>query len=116
MLTTIRMSSLVYLTEPVECPPTLPVPAASESAADMMEMNENQNTLGSNMGQTFAAFSAFWTIAREIIPWYRPNSGPQVVPLAFALSKYQKLLTWADSLSQSMARGEHSPAHVVVFQ
>lgn len=40
----------------------------------------------------------------------------QRVPLAFAEAKYQRLLAWTDTLAMGMARGEYSPAHVLIFQ
>jgi hypothetical protein len=38
------------------------------------------------------------------------------VPLAFAESKYQKLLSWSDTVNTDMSRGIHNTDHVVILQ
>lgn len=71
------------------------------------------------MGATFTALCEFWEIAREVASVYFIPGGAPVkdrVPLAFAESRYQRLLRWSDSLAPSMARGDHSVAHVILFQ
>ncbi len=42
--------------------------------------------------------------------------GPAKVPFSFAESKYNKLLSWIDTLSQEMAYGQQCPPHVIIFQ
>jgi hypothetical protein len=37
------------------------------------------------------------------------------VPLSFAESKYQSLLSWSDSLLPDMVHSEQSPVHVLFF-
>jgi hypothetical protein len=100
-ITSVRLSSMRYLTSPTSYPPTLSAPGMMERISDPT---------------TFAALCEFWEIVREILQIYRPEESPLNVSLAFALSKYHKLLIWADSLSTAITRNEHSPAHVLVFQ
>ena len=60
-----------------------------------------------------------WAIAQEVAVVYVTHSDRSIshrVPLAFAEAKYQKLLSWMDSVKADMVRGDHSPAHVVMFQ
>jgi hypothetical protein len=47
---------------------------------------------------------------------YRTLAGREQVALAFVLSKYHKLLSLADNLSNKMVRGQNNPCHVLVFQ
>lgn len=71
------------------------------------------------MGRTFTALCEFWKIAREVASVYFARGVAPLkdrVPLAFAESRYQKLLGWADQLAPEMARGGHSTAHVILFQ
>ena len=71
------------------------------------------------MGRTFTALCEFWKIAREVASVFFVNGAPPLkdrVPLAFAESKYQKLLDLADQLAPEMARGDHNADHVLLFQ
>lgn len=71
------------------------------------------------MGHTFTAICKLWSITQEVIALYNGSSKTHLskkVPLSFAEEKYQKLLSWADTLTQELARNEESPAHVRIFQ
>jgi hypothetical protein len=68
------------------------------------------------MGDTFMALSGFWVIMSEIFHLYRGPKAPRYITLAFALSKYEKLLRWTGKLPESMVRGKDTLAHVFIFQ
>jgi hypothetical protein len=71
------------------------------------------------MGQTFPTLCTLWVMLHEIdIVYTIKDSTPlmQRVPLAFAESKYQKLLVQADTLGPEMCRHEQTPSHVFFFQ
>jgi hypothetical protein len=61
----------------------------------------------------------FWTIVQEIdAVYFLKDSTPLVerVSLAFAESKYRRLLAWASELPQNMMRNESSTSDVLFFQ
>jgi hypothetical protein len=60
-----------------------------------------------------------WSITQEVVALFngsRKTHLSKKVPLSFAEEKYQKLFSLADTLSKELARNEHSPAHVRIFQ
>jgi len=70
------------------------------------------------MGHTFTSLCKLWTILQEILAVYAVHDGRPLherVPLAFAESKFQRLLSWADALVLDMARAPQRPGHVLVF-
>jgi hypothetical protein len=72
-----------------------------------------------HIGQTFPALCNLWVMAQEIATVYTVREKESLqdrVSLAFAESKYQKLLAWADSLDTNMLRNELNSAPVLFFQ
>ncbi|KAH8658318.1 hypothetical protein BX600DRAFT_514817 [Xylariales sp. PMI_506] len=108
---------------PFELPPMFPIPGDdSDLVGDaIMHMQWPPRPIpSSSAGQTFVAVCKFWTIMQEIGVVYfahrsSPTSSPAKVPLSFAESKYQKLLEFASSLTEGMARRDHIPDHIVAF-
>ncbi|KAI1841232.1 hypothetical protein JX266_012544 [Neoarthrinium moseri] len=95
---------------------TLPIPGAVTAALDG---NTRLEPLPPYMGRTFPAICGLFRIVQEVAVVYvkrddaRPS--PVRVPLAFAEAKYQKLLAWSNTLQAEVVRGEHTPAHVMIF-
>ena len=110
------MQTAFYLAVATEYPPALPIPSRYEEAEDESDTVSIQQPLAADGNQTFAAFCSFWTIVSEVLFIYRNTEAPQANSLAFAESKFFKLLSWAENLPVSMTHGEHNPAHVVVLQ
>lgn len=108
--------------DPIEFPPVLPIPGKLTRQSGTSNASKHIwpfHPLPSYMGETFPVLSQFWVIVQEIeIIYNLKDSRPLVerVPPAFAESKYQKLLAWADTLSPDMELGEHSFSHVFVLQ
>ncbi|KAL0935486.1 N-terminal fungal transcription regulatory domain-containing protein (zinc finger protein) [Colletotrichum truncatum] len=70
------------------------------------------------MGSTFPSMCKLFTIAQEVgMMYFVPSDTPlkDRVPLSFAEAKYQKLLSWMDTLKSDMAREQNSPDHLVMF-
>ena len=107
---------LFYMAAPTEYPPTVPIPGEHEQMEDGDNAVDGQQLSAANSGQTFSALCTLWTVASESLLVSRNVESPQANSLMFAQSKYSTLLSWAENLSISMVRSEHSPAHVVVFQ
>jgi hypothetical protein len=106
--------------EPIEFAPVLPIPGDHDrqTKAPLM-LFWPSHPLPSYMGQTFPSLGRIWVILQEIDTVYTlKDMTPLVdrVPLAFAESKYKKLLSWADTLGPEMHRSDHSPSHVYFFQ
>ena len=71
------------------------------------------------MGQTLPSLSKLSTILQDIHALYLARDAVPLmerVPLAFAESKYQRLLSWADTLPTELTLRDHSPAHVYFLQ
>jgi len=110
------MQSLFWAVEQPKYPPTLPIPGQSAiKEKDGVQVGP-ESRLPSSEKSTFSAFCEFWAIAAEVSVVYRDDQGHNKASLAFALGKFQKLLSWADVLPQLMARNNTTPGHVLVFQ
>ena len=111
---------MLFHEDPIRLPPSLPIPgdvkpAGTDSSIPLWP----PHTLPGYMGQTFTFLSKFCTIIQEIqATYFGGDKFPlaEKVSLAFAEAKYQKLLSWADTLSTEVARGNHSSAHVFILQ
>lgn len=71
------------------------------------------------MGHTFASICRLWVIVQEILAVsLSAREGPmhERIPLAFAESKYQKMLVLADTLEETIALEDHSQPHILIFQ
>ncbi|KAK5994307.1 hypothetical protein PT974_04780 [Cladobotryum mycophilum] len=70
------------------------------------------------MGRSFTVTCQFLTIVQEVALLYFSQDVTPVsdrVPLSFAEAKYQKLLSWSDTLSGDLAWHENCAAHLIIF-
>lgn len=109
-----------YQDEAIMYPPLAPIPGTyREDGITKSGVQWPSHPLPLYMGKTFTALCEFWTVVQKVAAVYFARNGTsliQRVSLAFAESKYQKLLDWADALRAEMARNELSPEHVILFQ
>jgi hypothetical protein len=71
------------------------------------------------MGDVFTPLCQLWSIAQEVIAVYSPQKVKEMgkwASVAFAESKYQKLLKWLDTLPSEMQRTGHEEDHVILLQ
>ena len=114
-----RYRNAYFPDKPIEFPPVLPIPGDVSRKTNSSMFLWPPHTLPIYMGQTFPTLSKLWVIIQEIESVYTlTDSTPLVdrVSLAFAESKYQKLLAWADTILPQMLRGEHNSSHTLFFQ
>lgn len=105
--------------KPIEHPPAYPIPGHS----DIHTPNPRPPFWPTHqspvyMGHTFSALSGFCILTQEIyLVYYCVDGESEGSPpsLAFAESKFQALLSWADTLPMELACGNHSPAHTYLL-
>lgn len=104
---------------PAPYPPILPVPGRHISGgAGVSEQTWPAHPLPPYMKYAFPAICQFWEIIKEVMTVYLAQADGSVmarVPLAFAESKYRRLLSWADTLAKDLARGKQGLGHIMVF-
>lgn len=111
------MHAMYFHEVPILHPPNFP-PPANDRDASATEKGPPL-TMNSYISCTFTALCGFWPIVQEIAAVrHSPKGGrlSQDISLAFAESRFQKLLDWSDTLSTEMAPREDSPNHVLLFQ
>jgi hypothetical protein len=111
------LHSFYFRDPPILHSPVLPIPG--QRSQEAKDIGSSMAALPKYMGQTFSTFCQFWTLAQEMAVLYLGQDERTLaerVPLAFAESKYQKLLAWTNTVAESMALNDHSPAHVMIFQ
>ena len=103
-------------------PPVLPTPGDTDVLWPINGTSGNPawqpQPLPDYMGSTLTHLSRLCVIVQEIQIMYRCNTDtpiPERTSLAFAESKYQKLLQWSDTLPKSMTYNEKSESHIFVF-
>jgi hypothetical protein len=110
----------MYGGKPVPYPPVLPLPGKSDRGIPgLSDIQWPAHPLPDYMGGTFLVMCELWSIVQQVLAMYnapRDGSLAEKVPLAFAEEKYQKLLSWADSLARELERKSHSLLHVLIFQ
>lgn len=68
---------------------------------------------------TFTALCGLWPLVQEIATVRHSTEGGRLshnISLAFAESRFQKLLDWSDTLSADIAPRQDNPNHVLLFQ
>ena len=111
------MQSILYIVEPPEYPPTLPIPGRlADRPPEGNPPLHTQSILSHELHQNFVSLSTLWTIASKALSLYHHRDGPDAVPPAFALSIYEELLTLADSLPMSMKSAEDNLPQTTSFQ
>lgn len=70
------------------------------------------------MGETFTQYCILLPINRGILSAYLDDESPptQIVSLAFAEERYQRLLEWADQLPATHALSGDMPHHAAILQ
>ncbi|KAF2117392.1 hypothetical protein BDV96DRAFT_572001 [Lophiotrema nucula] len=113
------MHALYYVCSPTQYPPRLQAPGGRIEHVDQDDIEDTvQHSPDDDdaFQQIFGLFCSIWRILAEILFTYR-NTGHNV-PLAFALSRYHRLLVLADDLVECTTRKERNmapPACVLVF-
>ncbi|KAK8034192.1 hypothetical protein PG993_009187 [Apiospora rasikravindrae] len=115
----LTIHAIFYQIEPIEHPPAFPIPGHG----DLHTPNPRPpfwppNQLPAYMGHTFSALSRFCIITHELyLVYYCAEGDSDASPpsLAFAETKFQSLLSWADTLPKELACGNHSPAHTYLL-
>ena len=110
------MQCIVHVTDAPEYPPNLPIPERLEEGRDERDRTETHLMLPPELHQLSSALCAFWAIVCDWLLVYHHADGPKAASPAFALSMYQRLLSWADGLSSSIAVGEDNLPQVTTFQ
>lgn len=111
--------SQFHVVEPIKHPPTMPLP--EELRADQaVQPDHEEETVSispalAEIQQAQSIFCRLWIIMNEILLIYR-DSEIGAMSLAFALSKYHKLLALVDTLPKSMVRQDKTPHWVLIFQ
>ncbi|KAK7935942.1 conidial development fluffy [Apiospora marii] len=115
----LTIHAIFYALKPIEHPPPFPIPGdADKNAPNPRPPFWPPHQLPDYMGQTFSALSRFCILTQEMYLVYYCNDGdPDGSPpsLAFAESKFQALLSWADTLPEELACGDDSPAHTYLL-
>lgn len=111
--------STFFPDKPIEFPPLLPIPGEAIRLTGSSKIVWPPHPLPVYGGQTCPTLSKLWVIIQEIESIYTLTDRTPLadrVTLAFAESKYQELLAWADTVLPHMLRGEQNSSHVLFFQ
>lgn len=103
----------------VEAPeylPAFPIPGEPRNKGVAGGWPEVPSTLIVNSNRTFASFCALWKIAAQSLAFFRRKQASNSASIAFALSRYEELLSIVDGLSGYMTSDLDSQPHVLVFQ
>jgi hypothetical protein len=116
-----RFRNGYFPAKPIKFPPTLPIPGDPIRLTDSYPVSWPPHPAPEYMRQTFTTLCKFWIIIQEIDSVYLSNNITSTslvhrVSLAFAESKYRRLLAWASELPQQMIRNESSTYDVLLFQ
>jgi len=110
------MQSIFYIVKPPEYPPALPIPGRlADRQVEGHIRPDAHSILSRELHDSFATLCRFWAIASEAMTLYHHSDGPEVVPPAFAMSMYYKLLALADSVSPSIRSGEDNLPQTTAF-
>ncbi|CAO2648429.1 Nn.00g076960.m01.CDS01 [Neocucurbitaria sp. VM-36] len=107
-----------YQKPPISYPPKLPMSAelnmdhslAYKTRCESMAPREKLAALNTGL----ATFSKLYMVVNQVYLIYR-DQGSSGVSLAFALSKYSKLLRLADDLPPTMVRSMRTANHALIF-
>lgn len=83
---------------------------------DVSEECSSSSSTHHSYDAMYASFCSLWTILSEVLFIYRSSERPGAATLAFAYSKYGRLLALADRLPNGMGRQEHASLCVLFFQ
>ncbi|KAK8022433.1 hypothetical protein PG993_013200 [Apiospora rasikravindrae] len=118
----LSLRTFFYEAKPIDYPPILPIPGEhhdSSRRATTPTLDWPAHSLPTWMGCAFPALCTLWALAQEIAAVYSTNREQPLckrVSLAFAESKYTKLLEWAATLRPELQRREHNtPIDTLLF-
>ncbi|KAK8099938.1 hypothetical protein PG999_010312 [Apiospora kogelbergensis] len=111
----LAINAAFYSIEPIEYAPMFPIPGNRncDKSNPSPPFWPSHKSLA-YMGHTFSALSNLCVLTQEIYAVYHRAEGDlnAVQPsLAFAETKFQALLSWADTVPKELACGNNSPAH-----
>ena len=110
---------MFYPLEPIQYPPTLPVPIALRSDEDWPGVSRHPYPPSRHTSKTFPVACRLMVIAQEVNAVYSACKGDPVmerVPLAFLEAKYQKILACIDTLKNDVVQAADAPLYILVFQ
>ena len=102
-----------------------PVPGRNneDTLAERSAVHWPRHFIPDYAGKTFQSLCELWTIIQEVAAVYFSEQGNEVnaqtrIPLAFVEAKYQKILSFTDSLPPEMSSVGQKvmPDHVLAFQ
>ncbi|KAK8076322.1 hypothetical protein PG994_003594 [Apiospora phragmitis] len=116
----LSMHTLFYEEQAIEYPPILPIPGEHHENRRGTAVNYDwpAHSLPHWMGCAFPALCTLWALAQEIAAVYsidRQKPLAERVSLAFAESKYTKLLEWAATLGPELQRLEQGTSSNTLF-
>ena len=111
--------SRFYVTSPILFPPKLPLPGTIRSNGKGEHSSEPESATHvkthNHLDLVLATFSGLYVILNEVYLLYRVDEGKNM-SLAFALSKYSRLLRLADALPEKLSREKRTPHYALMFQ
>lgn len=114
----IRFLTRLYLVPPVSSPPQLSLPGMCNGDNAPVKSSALQSDVEDDalveLDRVLACISKFWLVMNQVFLVYRDSANP-VGSLAFALSKYSKILRLADKLPKSLRRERSSTNHALIF-
>ncbi|KAM0553108.1 hypothetical protein ACHAPJ_007656 [Fusarium lateritium] len=111
-------------TKPIAFPPMFPVPGRNneDTIDERLAVHWPRHFIPDYAGKTFQSLCELWTIIQEVAAVYFSEQGNEVnaqtrIPLAFVEAKYQKILSFTDSLPPEMSSVGQKvmPDHVLAF-
>jgi hypothetical protein len=114
-----RYRSAYFPDRYIKFPPILPIPGDPIRVPSLYPFAWPPHALPVYMTQTFSTLCKFWIINQEIDAVYLLKGSMPLtdrVSLAFAESKYRKLLAWASELPRQMIRDESSTHDILFLQ
>ncbi|KAK8869271.1 conidial development fluffy [Apiospora arundinis] len=115
------LRTLFYEDKAISCPPILPIPGSPPEGRHQRtpDLVWPPHSLPRWMGCAFPALCTLWVLAQEIASVYFIDRGKPLierVSLAFAESKYHRLLEWAATLKPELKRREqNTPIDTLIF-
>ncbi|CAF3478488.1 unnamed protein product [Fusarium graminearum] len=116
----LTLNSFWVPTRPITFPPMFPVPGRNDQDMfdERLAVHWPRHFIPDYTGKTFQALCELWTIMQEVVAvYFAQHGGTMRIPLAFVEAKYQKILSFTDSLPPEMSSINPSQMsdHVLAF-
>ncbi|KAM0413777.1 hypothetical protein ACHAPD_007018 [Fusarium lateritium] len=116
----LTLNSFWVPTRPITFPPMFPVPGRNDQDVldERLAVHWPCHFIPDYTGKTFQALCELWTIMQEVVAVYFAQQGATMrIPLAFVEAKYQKILSFTDSLPPEMSSIDpgNMSDHVLAF-